>query len=394
MILDKHFLGKNGFVWWFGTVESNSDPLALGRCRVRITGWHNEDPNQFISEALPWAYPLTSLSNTGAGGVGTSQVGPMPGSRVFGFFLDGNTGQQPMMLASISGSDVIESRKSLEYGSQPSLPIVKDSIISTIFPNIVSDKETGAISDDVSTASNATNQTIVNQSLLSIDKGEWVLPMTGFVNSAYAEGRAGYTHKGVDICPAGFFRQTDPGAKHLRGRMRGPTGQPVYAAADGEVVFVWTADKGQGQKPTTYDLNGQGTRSYGNGLAIKHTLSTGTYITIYGHMGISQDPTKDVPGAGILVRRGDKVKKGQQIGSCGRSHNRDTPTHLHFEIRVGASLPAANNHINPGRIFPQLLNRHTQYVSWVDSTPKYNIEELPFSASNAPVIAGTGPKIG
>ena len=28
--------GRNGFVWWVGTVESRQDPLKLGRCQVRI----------------------------------------------------------------------------------------------------------------------------------------------------------------------------------------------------------------------------------------------------------------------------------------------------------------------------------------------------------------------
>ena len=34
------FMGTNGFVWWQGVVEDRQDPLQLGRCRVRILGWH------------------------------------------------------------------------------------------------------------------------------------------------------------------------------------------------------------------------------------------------------------------------------------------------------------------------------------------------------------------
>ena len=31
------------FVWWQGVVEDRIDPLMLGRCRVRILGYHTDD---------------------------------------------------------------------------------------------------------------------------------------------------------------------------------------------------------------------------------------------------------------------------------------------------------------------------------------------------------------
>ena len=34
------FMGKDGFVWWQGVGEDRNDPLYLGRCRIRILGWH------------------------------------------------------------------------------------------------------------------------------------------------------------------------------------------------------------------------------------------------------------------------------------------------------------------------------------------------------------------
>ena len=36
----ENFLGKDGFVWWKGVIENRDDPLHLGRCQVRIFGWH------------------------------------------------------------------------------------------------------------------------------------------------------------------------------------------------------------------------------------------------------------------------------------------------------------------------------------------------------------------
>ena len=35
------FAGLNGFIWWMGVLENRIDPLKLGRCQVRIFGWHN-----------------------------------------------------------------------------------------------------------------------------------------------------------------------------------------------------------------------------------------------------------------------------------------------------------------------------------------------------------------
>ena len=39
----EHFQGKDGYIWWHGVVEDRKDPLFLGRCRVRILGWHTEN---------------------------------------------------------------------------------------------------------------------------------------------------------------------------------------------------------------------------------------------------------------------------------------------------------------------------------------------------------------
>ena len=40
---NKDFAGKNGFIWWVGVVEKISDPLKLGRCKVRCVGWHTDN---------------------------------------------------------------------------------------------------------------------------------------------------------------------------------------------------------------------------------------------------------------------------------------------------------------------------------------------------------------
>ena len=50
-----YFMGKEGFVWWQGVVEDRHDPLYLGRCKIRVLGWHSENKNDMPTISLPWA---------------------------------------------------------------------------------------------------------------------------------------------------------------------------------------------------------------------------------------------------------------------------------------------------------------------------------------------------
>ena len=89
-----NFAGLNGFVWWTGEVENIIDPLAIGRCQVRIFGWYGEE---IITKDLPWAHPLYPLNNS------KSFSAPDVGDWVVGFFMDGESGQFPVMLGVMPG---------------------------------------------------------------------------------------------------------------------------------------------------------------------------------------------------------------------------------------------------------------------------------------------------
>jgi hypothetical protein len=86
-----NFLGRDGFVWWIGVVEDTDDPLTLGRCRVRIFGYHGEKTD-IPTESLPWAVSIHPLNTPNL--YGTPQVNDW----VFGFFLDSIEAQEPAML--------------------------------------------------------------------------------------------------------------------------------------------------------------------------------------------------------------------------------------------------------------------------------------------------------
>lgn len=96
-------LGREGFVWFIGTVEDREDPLMLGRVRVRALNYHSENKTLVATEELPWAVvqmPVTEASNNK---IGRSPTGLTIGSTVVGFFLDGNDANYPVITGTIHG---------------------------------------------------------------------------------------------------------------------------------------------------------------------------------------------------------------------------------------------------------------------------------------------------
>jgi hypothetical protein len=92
-----NFMGLNGFVWWIGVVERRVDPLGIGRCQVRIFGWHTDDTSALPSEDLPWAHPMLPINNS------KSMSPPRIGDWIVGFFGDGESGQFPIMMGVLPG---------------------------------------------------------------------------------------------------------------------------------------------------------------------------------------------------------------------------------------------------------------------------------------------------
>ena len=98
-----NFMGKDGFIWWQGVVEDRHDPLFLGRCRVRILGWHTEDKTEMPTESIPWAFPIQPITSAAQTGVGISPTGPVEGTWVVGFFRDGEAAQEPVFFGTLGG---------------------------------------------------------------------------------------------------------------------------------------------------------------------------------------------------------------------------------------------------------------------------------------------------
>ena len=110
----------------------------------------------------------------------------------------------------------------------------------------------------------------------------WPLTTVHILIGSPFGARWGKPHEGIDL-PA-------------------PVGTPVFAAADGRVVYA-----------------GAGIRGYGNLIVVKHA---GDLLTAYAHNSM------------LLVSQGQPVRAGDRIALVGQSGHATGP-HLHFEVRSG-----------------------------------------------------------
>jgi len=103
-LLKTNFVGRDGFRWWIGQVAQDSaqggqnDGGGWGnRFKVRIMGYHPYSTAELKDEDLPWANVLLSPTDgSGAGNRGKT-VRLSPSDTVFGFFLDGDNAQIPVI---------------------------------------------------------------------------------------------------------------------------------------------------------------------------------------------------------------------------------------------------------------------------------------------------------
>ena len=95
---DDQYVNGN-FTWFIGSVEDINDTENLNRVKVRAYGYY--DNPEIKTADLPWAtvmMPVTSASIKGNGGNHHLEIG----SWVVGFFRDGPSAQDPMVIGSIA----------------------------------------------------------------------------------------------------------------------------------------------------------------------------------------------------------------------------------------------------------------------------------------------------
>jgi hypothetical protein len=93
---------NNTFNWFHGVVEDINDPEEMGRVRVRCYGYHTEDIGQLSTEELPWAFVMMPITSAAMSEIGQSPTGVLQGSWVVGFFRDGESAQDPIIMGTLA----------------------------------------------------------------------------------------------------------------------------------------------------------------------------------------------------------------------------------------------------------------------------------------------------
>lgn len=96
-------IGQEGFRWFLGVVEDRDDPLKLGRLRVRVYNVHSPKQSRVSTDNLPWAVVMSPVTGANLKRVGQAPVGIQVGTTVVGFFMDGEDGNNPIILGAIAG---------------------------------------------------------------------------------------------------------------------------------------------------------------------------------------------------------------------------------------------------------------------------------------------------
>tara|TARA_Y100001937_G_scaffold128175_1_gene202848 strand:- start:6334 stop:6984 length:651 start_codon:yes stop_codon:yes gene_type:complete len=87
----------NNFTWFIGEVLDINDAVLYARVKVRAYGYYDES---VPAEKLPWATVLLPNTSASKEGVGSTH-GLLVGSWVVGFFRDGPSAQDPVIIGSI-----------------------------------------------------------------------------------------------------------------------------------------------------------------------------------------------------------------------------------------------------------------------------------------------------
>jgi murein DD-endopeptidase MepM/ murein hydrolase activator NlpD len=152
---------------------------------------------------------------------------------------------------------------------------------STRVPTVINSRErqVASLGSDVSTTG-AINRTPERPRLAS-DKLRW--PVHGRILTGFGQRNDGTHNDGINLSV--------------------PQGTAVHVAESGTVAYAGSELKG-----------------YGNLILVRHDNG---WVTAYAH------------NEQLMVKRGDKVQRGQVIAKAGRTGSVDQPQ-LHFELRQGS----------------------------------------------------------
>jgi len=163
-LVKTHFLGKDGFIWWIGQVvdqtkwagnlpatPTKTTKQQKGfdfRYKVRIMGYHTAVPGELTDDDLPWASVMLPVTAGTSGGARTSPK-LRQGNFVYGFFLDGEDAQQPIIMGVVGYNQYTAIMK--DVPDTPFSPFSGYTVKDTVPRNALgtTQEEGEAVSDDV-----------------------------------------------------------------------------------------------------------------------------------------------------------------------------------------------------------------------------------------------------
>ena len=119
-----------------GVVEDRNDPEKMGRVRVRVYGDHTADKVRIPTDTLPWAQVIMPVTSASTGGIGQSATGIVQGSWVVGFYMDGESKQQPMIIGTVPGEAGPSGKPSQGFSDPDGIHPVRKEGPDTPYPAI------------------------------------------------------------------------------------------------------------------------------------------------------------------------------------------------------------------------------------------------------------------
>lgn len=319
--LSDNFIGGD-FTWFTGVVEDVNDPEMLSRVRCRCFGFHSKNKGAIPTNSLPWATVMGPTSSAHISGIGTAIHGLVEGTWVIGFFRDGNSAQDPVILGSI-GSTYADLPKSNVGFSDP----------NSVYP-YVQPEDTGYI--DTNALSRGTNT--VERELDSV------------ISEPASQYAAEYPHNKVTQTTSGHIVEIDdtPGSERIR--VRHTSGTFVEVHPNGDVVqnngnkYQITTGNDNVHITGVCNIHVDSDINLIAGANVNATVSGNVTADIDGTTNITC-PTSNIKGnvniTGNLTISGTSTADGDHIsaGISGKGHTHPQNSGNHFGGGANTSSP-------------------------------------------------------
>ena len=226
MAIDKNFMGRNGFVWFYGVVEDRNDPEYLGRVRVRAVGFHTDNKEKLPTTDLPWAQVILPVTSAGISGLGQSPSALVEGSWVFGYFRDAEMAQQLMIIGSVPGYSIEEANVNKGFYDP-----------NGIYPRNINEVDTNRL---------AVNHPDKEAASLTARKSARITNITG-VNNTWSQPEISYAsvypYNKVYETENGHILEFDDTANAKRIHLRHASGSSIEMTDNGDTIEITSKDR-------------------------------------------------------------------------------------------------------------------------------------------------------